>query len=421
VTRALIAALATALALLAALPAAGAAATAGSSSSAPPRISARSAILVQPDTGEIVYRRDATERRPMASTTKLMTALLTLESGDLDRTVRAVPYDASPAESLMGLHAGDRITVRDLMRGLLLASGNDAAMTLAVRIGGSERAFVRRMNARARRLGLTDTHYANPIGLDDPRNYSSAEDLVKLALVLLRDRFFARTVDRSHATVVAGGRRITLTNRNLLVDEVPWVDGVKTGHTNTAGYILVAAARRHGVRVVSAVLGEPSEDARDDDSLALLRWGLGRYRSSTPVRRGEVLARPKLAYREERTRLVAARTVHAVVRRGRAATVRVRAPAQLQGPLARGQRVGSVIVSRAGRRLATVPLVTAGPVAAATLGDRVSSALPPAWVIVLAVVALVAAACSLPLARRRRRRSRRRQARARRRGGTEAA
>ncbi len=401
------------VASLVAVPAAGARAAAP-----PPRISARSAILVQPDTGEIVYRRAATARRPIASATKLMTALLTLESGSLDRTVRAVRYAASPVESLMGLRAGERVTVRDLMVGLLLASGNDAATTLAVRIGGSRRAFVRRMNVRARQLGLADTHYANPVGLDDPRNYSSAEDLVKLTLILLRDPFFARTVNRTSASVVSGGRRRTLTNRDLLVDEVPWVDGVKTGHTTQAGYVLVSAARRRGVRLVSAVLGDPSEGARDADSLALLRWGLARYRSTTPVRAGEVLARPRLTDRAARTRLVAARGVRTVVRRGERAAIHVQAPAEVAGPLRRGQRVGTVTVSRRGRRIASVALVAAAPVAAATLGDRVSSALPSAWVVVLVLGVL---ACSLPLALRQRRRVRRRQARARRRGGTEAA
>ncbi|HEU4658758.1 MAG TPA: serine hydrolase, partial [Capillimicrobium sp.] len=253
--RALVAALAAWLAL--AVPAGAQEASTASA----PQIQAPSAVLFQPDTGDVVYDRADTQRRPIASTTKLMTALLTLENAELDDTVTAVRYPAMPAESLMGLRAGERVTIRDLLEGLLLASGNDAAATLAVRIAGSERAFVRQMNRRARELGLRDTHYANPIGLDGPRNYSSAADLAKLALLLLRDPFFARTVDRTSAVVGTGARRRTLENRNTLVQTVPWVTGVKTGHTTQAGYVLVASARRDGVRLVSAVLGDPSEYA----------------------------------------------------------------------------------------------------------------------------------------------------------------
>ena len=387
-----------------------------------PSPQAPSAILFQPDTGDVVYRRADTERRQIASTTKLMTALVTREHADLDDTFRAVAYPANPVESLMGLRAGERMSVRDLLEGLLLASGNDAAATLAVRVGGSRREFVRMMNRRARELGLRDTRFANPIGLDDPRNHSTAADLVKLALVVLRDPFLARTVDRESAVVGTGDRRRTVVNRNTLVRTVGWVDGVKTGHTSQAGYVLVGAAKRRGVRVVSAVLGDPSEAARDADTLELLRWGLARYRLATPVRRGEALAEPRLAYRDETVELVAARRVRTVLRRGEDAEVRVvGAPAEIDGALRAGERVGAVVVSRRGKEVARVPLVASEAVAAASLGDRVSSALPSAWLSSALLGLLVVVGCSLHLALRRRRRTRRRQARARRRGGTEAA
>lgn len=414
-TRALVVVLVAAVVALVAGPVAGAGAAV-----AAPEIQARAAVLVQPDTEDVVYRRAATDQRQIASTTKLMTALITLEqTASLDEVVTAVPYHGSPAESLMGLRAGERVTIRDLLKGLLLASGNDAAATLAVRVAGSRAAFVRRMNARARELGLDGTHFANPVGLDDPRNHSSAIDLAELALVLLRNRFFARTVDLPQASVTSGGRRRTIVNRNTLVRRVSWVDGVKTGHTSQAGYVLVGAASRNGVRLVSVVLGDPNEGARDADSLALLRWGLSRYRSSTPVRRGQVLARPTLSFRDEHADVVAAKGARVVLRRGERARVRVEGvPAELTGPLEAGARVGTVVVSRRGETVARIPLVTRSPVAAASIGDRIASALPSPWVLVLVLVVL---ACSLHLALRRRRRIRRRQARSRRRGGTETA
>jgi serine-type D-Ala-D-Ala carboxypeptidase (penicillin-binding protein 5/6) len=414
-------ALASTLALLVLLaPGAAAAATpAAPATPKPPALLARAAVLVQPDTADVVYRRAASAQRPIASTTKLMTALITLEHADLDKVVTAIPYAAAPAESLMGLKAGDRVSIRDLLRGLLLPSGNDAAATLAVRVAGSRARFVRWMNKRAGELGLEGTHYSNPVGLDDAGNHSSAIDLAELALVLLKNPFFAATVDSKHLTVTMGGRRRTLTNRNTLLQDGSWIDGVKTGHTSQAGYVLVGAAKRRGVRLISVVLADPSEAARDSDSLALLRWGMRLFRSSAPVKKGQVLARPKLAFRDEHAELVAAAGTRVVVRRGEPARVRVvGVPDEIDGPVAAGTRLGTAIVTRDGREVARVPIVTRTPIAAVTFGDRVSTSLP---IVLVVGAAAVLVACSLLLVLRRRRRIRRRQARSRGRGGTETA
>ena len=179
------------------------------------------------------------------------------------------------------------MTVSDLLEALLLESANDAAVTLARGVSGSTRRFVAAMNRRARRLGLADTSYANPIGLDDPDGYSTARDLAALAARLMRNRRFARIVDTPAARLASGARPRVVENRNLLIASNPFVTGVKTGHTLRAGYVLVGAAgtRRTG-RVVSVVLGEPSEAARDADTLALLRWGLTRFRRVEPLRPG---------------------------------------------------------------------------------------------------------------------------------------
>ena len=234
-----------------------------SAPAAAPAIRAPAAILVEPATGDVVYQRQARRSRPVASTTKLMTALVTLEHAKLGQVVTTVPYRASPAESIIGLRGGERMTVADLLRGLLLASANDAAATLAARVGGSQSAFVALMNRRARQLGLTHTHYANAIGLDDPSNHSSAEDLVKLTLILRRNAFFRAVTNLPRATLRTGAHPRVILNRNLLVRAVPEVNGVKTGHTSSAGYILVASATKAGVTVISVVLDEPSEAARD--------------------------------------------------------------------------------------------------------------------------------------------------------------
>jgi serine-type D-Ala-D-Ala carboxypeptidase (penicillin-binding protein 5/6) len=371
-----------------------------------PIISAPEAILVEPQTQDVIYERRANMRRPIASTTKLMTALLTLEHARLTDVFTAAPYSPIAGESLMGLRAGESLTVADLLRGLLIVSANDAAETLAENIAGSRRSFVAMMNRRARELGLQDTHYANPVGLDQPGNYSSAKDLVKLTLVLRQRAFFRATTNLATATLRSGSRTRRLTNRNDLVRMVPFVNGVKTGHTNGAGYVLVGSATRNGVTLISAVLGDSSETARDIDSLRLLRYGLSRYHRVVAVRKGGVFAGASLKYRDERADLVAARTVMRVARREERVTTRVTgAPAELDGPLEAGSRVGTILVSQRGRVVDRVPLVTARDIAAATLAQRVGDYLDRGST---RAVLVLLALCSLYLALVRRRFTRRR-------------
>jgi D-alanyl-D-alanine carboxypeptidase (penicillin-binding protein 5/6) len=371
-----------------------------------PDVRAPAAILIEPQTQDVVFARHADARRPIASTTKLMTALLTLESMRLDDVVTAAPYSPAPAESLMGLRAGERMTVADLLRGLLVVWANDAAVTLAVDVAGSRRRFVALMNRRARQLGLTDTHYANPVGLDAPGNYSSAADLVKLTLVLRQRAFFRATTDLATVTLHSGSHTRHLVNRNGLVRMVPYVNGVKTGHTNSAGYVLVGSATRSGVTLISAVLGDPSEAQRNEDSLRLLRYGLARYHRVMPVRKGLVVANAALKYRDEKVGLVASRTVRRVARRTERVTTQViGAPTEIEGPLPAGTSVGTILVHQRGRVVDRVPLVTERAVAAATLGERVGDYLNRG----LTRVALVLLAlCSLYLALLRRRVTRRR-------------
>ena len=373
----------------------------------PPAVRAPSAILVEPATGDVVYQRKAQQERPIASTTKLMTALLTLERVDLDDVVTAVPYSPAAAESVVGLRAGERLTIRDLLRALLLASANDAAATLATRVAGSRPAFVRLMNSRAKALGLRQTHFANPIGLDDPSNHGSAADLVKLALILRKNAFFRETTDRPRATLRSGSRPRTIANRNLLVRDVGFVNGVKTGHTSGAGYILVGSATRDGVTVLSAVLGDPSEAARDQDTLALLRYGLRSYTVSRAVRRGQVMEQAGLRYRDGDVDLVSAGTVRRTVRRGEKLSVRlVDVPKEIEGPLPKGARVGTIAVRQRGKTVARVALLTGAAVPEATLTQRLGHFLSSTSAIVLIVALLV---CSLQLVLLRRRAVRRRR------------
>jgi D-alanyl-D-alanine carboxypeptidase (penicillin-binding protein 5/6) len=374
-----------------------------------PALQARAAVLMEASTGDVLYARNSRQRRSIASATKLMTVLVALQRTDLDDVFTAANYHAAPGESQIGLRPGERMSVRDLLRATLLPSANDAAAAIAVGTMGSTKAFVAEMNKRAAALGLRDTHYTTPVGLDDPDNYSSARDLAKLAIRLRGYEFFRRTTDLPRATLRSGSRKRTVINRNTLVRNVAAVNGVKTGHTNRAGYVLVGSARRAGVTVVSVVLGEPNERARDMDSLALLRYGLGAYEVVTPLPQGRTLGKVSLRYRgDDSVDVVAGATVRRVLREGVRTSVAVRGlPKEVDGPLPRGTRVGTAIV-RAGREvLARVPVVTARPVAEAGLGTRLSDLVRRSQTIVALVVLLV---CSLPLLMLRRRAMRRRRA-----------
>ncbi|HYH57975.1 MAG TPA: D-alanyl-D-alanine carboxypeptidase family protein [Thermoleophilaceae bacterium] len=325
---------------------------------APPATSGEAALVADARDGTVMHAENAAERRPIASATKLMTALLTLERADLDDTFPAAPYAASSVESQIGLAAGERMTVRDLLVALLLESANDAAVTLADGVAGSREAFVREMNRRAVTLGLRDTSYANPIGFDDPNNHSTARDLATLTRELFRHPEFVRIVDMPRATLESGARTRVIDNRNGLVARYPFVSGVKTGHTLGAGYVLVGSGEAGGGAVVTVTLGAPSESARDADTLALLRWGLEQFRRARVLRRGRVLARVDVEHRDEQVELGAARPVRLVLRRGERVRTSVDAPTELEGPLPAGEPVGWVEVRRGGETVRRVRLVT---------------------------------------------------------------
>jgi D-alanyl-D-alanine carboxypeptidase (penicillin-binding protein 5/6) len=215
---------ATAVALALALVATPASAAGASD---PPAVDARAWVLVDASDGAVLTAHRAEGSYPIASTTKLMTAYVARRELKLDQRVTAPPYvPSSSAESLLGLEAGERIKVSDLIYGLILASGNDAAATLAEVSAGSIDAFVGEMNDAARRLGLEQTSYANPIGLDDPDNYSSAADLADLAARLRRDRFMRKVFDTPEIVLTSGAEPRAISNRNNLVRSVPSVDGV---------------------------------------------------------------------------------------------------------------------------------------------------------------------------------------------------
>jgi D-alanyl-D-alanine carboxypeptidase (penicillin-binding protein 5/6) len=359
----------------------------------PPTVpGAEAAIVVDARDGTVMFARRADAERSIASTTKLMTALLALEEADPDELFTAPEYNALPAESRINLREGERMAVEDLLEALLLESANDAAVALAENISGSREAFVEAMNERADELGLDHTSYANPIGLDEPGNYSTARDLAVLTRTLLANPRFARIVDMPEATLESGIRPRVVANRNDLVAEYPWVSGVKTGYTLNAGNVLVGSANGgRGMRVISVVLGEPTEAGRDADTLELLRWGLGQFRRVRVLDTDRALARADIEYRDETVRLVPRRRVALTVREGQRLRRNVNAPDELEGPLAAGTRVGSVTVLRDGAPVRRVALVTAAEVPGAGTLRVLISELGVPLTLLIAVAILVAA------------------------------
>ena len=326
----------------------------------PPPIAARAGALYAPATGQMLYAGHADRRLAIASTTKLMTALVVLQHvSDLSTVYTYPDYHQAADDSQIGLTPGDRMTVHDLLIAMMLPSADDAAEDLAYNVGhGSIGRFVAMMNAEARALHLSHTHYSTPIGLDTAGNYSSASDLVRLAAYdESHFPFFARVVNMPSATLTTGPAR-EVSNLNDLVHEYPWVTGIKTGHTDDAGYVLIASGQRHGVRLISAVLGTDSNAARDAGALALLDYGYSDFRLRTPLHAQQVVAHPTVKDRPGlRVPVHAARSYTRVLARSADVHVRVDVPHRIAGPLPDGAVVGRAVVLDGRRTLARVPVV----------------------------------------------------------------
>ena len=332
-----------------------------STTPAPPPLGVRAAALIEESSGDQLYGLNSSAQLAIASTTKLMTALVTLQRTPLSRVFADPDYVPASEDSQIDLEPGERMNVRDLLTAMLLPSADDAAVDLAYNVGHrSVSRFLGMMNAQARRLGLTHTHYTTPSGLDTPGNYSSASDLVKLAGYLLQhEPFFKHTVAQTHAVLRTGNHVRSVTNLNDLVARFSWINGVKTGHTLDAGYVLVASGTQNGMTLIDAVLGTSSEAARDSNALALLQWGFANFGMRTPVHGGAVLARPAITGGQSgaHARLVAASSYTHVFPKAEKVRLRVTAPAQLTGPLAKDAQVGSVAVVAGGRVVTRIPLL----------------------------------------------------------------
>jgi serine-type D-Ala-D-Ala carboxypeptidase (penicillin-binding protein 5/6) len=234
-----------------------------------PPVPAAAYVVLDGDTGEPLASHNADQPRPVASLTKLMTARLVLDAGELEHTATVPPMEIAGDESQAGLEPGDQASRGELLQAMLVASANDAARTLAVDVAGDEGRFVSMMNAEAAATGLDATRYANPVGLDDPAQHSSAADVAHLARDLMQDPTF-RDIVAAQSTTLNGSE---LHTTNDLLGAYPGADGIKTGHTDEAGWCIAASATRDGRTVVAVVLGAPTEQARNAAARTLLDYG----------------------------------------------------------------------------------------------------------------------------------------------------
>jgi serine-type D-Ala-D-Ala carboxypeptidase (penicillin-binding protein 5/6) len=324
----------------------------------PPPSSAR-AVLVATGAGKVLYQRNAERELPMASITKLMTAVVVLERKRPAELMTVRETAAAVGESSVHLRVGEKLRVRDLLAAALIQSANDAAVALAAGTAGEVSEFVGLMNVKAKRLGLTHTHFVRPDGLDVPGHFSSARDVLKLARVAMKKPLVRRLVAMRNATI-AGVR--SLFSWNDLLGRYPGLIGVKTGHTDAAGWCEVAAARRDGVTIYTVVLGSPSRAQRNADLVRLLAWGQDFFGRLQVISTGHTYATSAIRLEEDRLPLVAADPVSAVVRVDQPLVETVVAPALVSGPVEAGASLGEVRVSQRGRVVARAPLVAARPV-----------------------------------------------------------
>lgn len=311
---------------------------------------AASAILVEQGSGRVLWEHNAHEERLIASITKIMTAVVALEEGDLSAVYTVTAEDMAEGSS-MYLRPGEQVGLEELLYGLLLASGNDAALAVARCVAGNVERFVALMNEKAEALGMEHTHFANPNGLDAPDHRSTAADMARLAAYALEDQTFCRIVSTSAITL---GER-TLTNHNKLLRRYEGCIGVKTGYTRAAGRTLVSAARRGDMTLVCVTLSDGDDW---NDHTALLDWGFGTWQLVTAAAAGQAMARVSVRGGTEReVPLLLERDLACPLTGEETMTVTVETPVSVGAPVVPGQAIGRARIWVDGQPVAEAALV----------------------------------------------------------------
>ncbi|HEY0268404.1 MAG TPA: D-alanyl-D-alanine carboxypeptidase family protein [Methyloradius sp.] len=342
----------------------------------PPVLTVKSYILRDFNSGNIIAEQQGTDRVEPASLTKLMTAYLSfkaLKNGHLQLT-QTLPVSVKAWKiegSKMFVEPNKPVTVDELLHGMIIQSGNDASITLAEGIAVTENAFADLMNKEAARLGMKNTHYMNATGLPDPQHYTTAYDLSLLAAALIQD--FPAEYKKFYSTKEYTYNNITQPNRNRLLWLDPFVDGMKTGHTESAGYCLISSAKRGDTRLISVVLGAPTDNARATESQKLLNYGFQFYESTLVYKRGQAINTLKVWKGTERT--VAATVpadLYITLPKGEYSQVKAQVTSKqpLLAPIAAGQEVGTIQFLLNDKKIAEAKLVAAKEVSVAGIFGR---------------------------------------------------
>ena len=328
----------------------------------PPTLDVKGYLLIEHNSRKLLGESNADERLEPASLTKIMTAYVVfreIAEGNLtlDETVLISEKAWKMEGSRTYVEVNKRVPVEVLLQGMIIQSGNDASVALAERVAGSEETFAQLMNAHAKRLGMSGSHFMNSTGLPDPDHYTTARDIATVTSAIIREfPEFYRWYGQQEFTY----NNITQPNRNGLLRKDAAVDGVKTGWTRRAGYCLVSSAVRGDQRLISVVLGAPSKKARERDSLALLNWGARFYETHRLFKSDEPLERLRIWGGERKELPVAPATdLYVTVPRGRYAGVaaRIEKVGPLEAPVRAGQRLGEVVVELDGEEIERMPLV----------------------------------------------------------------
>jgi D-alanyl-D-alanine carboxypeptidase (penicillin-binding protein 5/6) len=329
---------------------------------APPSVSATGYLLIDTDSDTVLAARDAEQRLEPASLTKIMTAYLVfreLQSGSIklsDQVLVSEKAWRTPG-SRMFIEVNTRVSVEDLLKGMVVQSGNDASVALAEHVAGSEEAFANLMNDQAQRLGMLDTHFVNATGLPDPEHYTTPRDITVVSEAMIRE---FPELYKLYSLREFTYNDIRQQNRNELLWRDTNVDGIKTGHTSAAGYCLVASAKRDGMRLISVVMGTDSEKTRARESLALLNYGFRFFETHRLYGADDRLTRARVWMGDrEQVALGLEKDLFVTIPRRQYDKLEARTEIdpQLQAPLIKGQKVGEVVVELDGEVVTRMPLI----------------------------------------------------------------
>ena len=336
-----------------------------------PDLDAAAGILMTSD-GRILWSRSPDEERAMASTTKIMTAIVALENASPDEPVVVSRRAASIGEAAARLKAGAAYPLRTLLEAMLVKSGNDASIAVAEHIGGSVEGFAAMMNEKATQLGLENSSFVNPHGLDAPGHYTSAADLATLARYAMANDEFRRMVALESMTIDGQSGPVELENSNVLIGTLEGATGVKTGWTSRAGYSLVASAERRGIELFAVVLGTKDEMERFQQAGLLLEWGYVHYGEQRLAETGEVLGTlPVADYLDRRIEaVVGVPATLPVFDLAGEVTRTVTLPESVDAPIARGDRLGTLSLVQGERLIGQVPLIAVEDVRRPTWPER---------------------------------------------------